>query len=257
MRDAMQQSAFAPFFLVLALSSSALAAEAAAPATTAPGAPIAAAPQLPSSEAPATSKPDSLSYERGGLLGIGLAPALKLGGSFSGVFSDLGSSPAVQLELGYVLPVLDRALEAFVAADYTQPTTQRSDVVDASGPNGESRLSQPMSYDLTQQEFNVTLGALYRLRVPVPLFRPYAALGGRLYFMKTKVKGNTGTEQFGENREGAVSPGVYGALGGELHLGPGAVLLEVQVAYASIDGFVMRDTNAGAANLALGYRLFL
>jgi hypothetical protein len=114
-----------------------------------------------------------------------------------------------------------------------------------------------MSYDLTQQEFTITAGALYRLALPIALFRPYAAVGGRLYMMKTKVTGASATESFGENREGAVSPGFYAALGGELHFGPGAVLLEAQLTYAKIDGFVMRDTNAGAINLALGYRLFL
>jgi hypothetical protein len=211
----------------------------------------------PAAGAETKEEASQLSYERGGLLGLGLAPALKLGGSFSSVFSDLGTSPAIQLELGYVLPVLNRSLEVFFAADYTQPKTQRSDVVDTSGPNGESRLSEPMSYELTQQEFNLTLGALYRIRVPVPLFTPYVAAGGRLYFMKTTVNGATGSQTFGENREGAVSPGFYGAVGGELQLGPGAVLLEVQVTYAAIDGFVMRNTNAGAANLALGYRFFL
>ncbi|MBM4362708.1 MAG: hypothetical protein FJ104_08505 [Deltaproteobacteria bacterium] len=51
--------------------------------------------------------------------------------------------------------------------------------------------------------------------------------------------------------------GFYGALGGELHVGPGAVLLEVQTGYAAVDGFVLRDTNVGALNAALGYRLFL
>jgi hypothetical protein len=200
---------------------------------------------------------EQLLYERSGLLGIGLVPTLKLGGSFSGVFTDLGASPDVELEVGYLLPPLDRSLEAFLGFVYTQPTTERKDVIDTSGPDGTSRLEAPMHYDLTQQMFVLTAGLLYRLKVPVPLFRPYAALGGRLYLMKTRVDGSDGVDAFGQNREGATSPGFYGALGGELHFGPGAVLLEVQLAYAKIDGFVMRDTNAGALNLALGYRLFL
>ncbi len=248
------------------LSGSALLLSASFGAAAAPAPPGAEAASPAASESPAALPPGGmapepesrqLSYEQGGLLGIGFAPALKLGGSFSGAFSELGTSPAIQLELGYLLPVLERSVEIFVSGDYTQPTTERSDVVDVAGPDGTSRLNEPMSYELTQQEFNVTLGALYRLKLPVPMFRPYAALGARLYFMKTNVSGATGSEEFGENREGAVSPGFYGALGGELHIGPGAVLLEVQAAYAGMDGFVMRNTNVGAVNLALGYRLFL
>jgi hypothetical protein len=43
-------------------------------------------------------------------------------------------------------------------------------------------------------------------------------------------------------------------------IGTGAanrMLLEAQLACVLIDGFVMRGTNAGALNLALGYRSFL
>jgi hypothetical protein len=206
---------------------------------------------------PPPSGADQLLYERGGLVGIGLVPAIKLGGSFSGVFTDLAASPDIELEVGYVLPPLERSLEVFLGFVYTQPTHERKDVVDTSGPNGTSRLEAPMHYDLTQQMFTVTAGALYRLKLPVPMFRPYAALGARLYLMKTKVDGSDGVDAFGENREGATSAGFYGALGGEVHFGPGAALLEAQLTYAGIDGFVMRDTNAGALNLALGYRLFL
>jgi hypothetical protein len=199
----------------------------------------------------------ALLYEKGGMFGIGLVPTAKVGGSFNGTFTALGTSPDLEIELGYTLPVLDRSLEPFLGFVYTQPKTSRQDVADSSGLDGTSRLDAAMHYDLTQQEFIMTAGLLYRLRVPVPMFRPYAALGARLYLMKTRVDGSDGTDVFGQNREGSTRPGAYGALGGELHFGPGALLLEAQLGYAKIDGFVMRNTNTGALNLALGYRFFL
>jgi hypothetical protein len=243
--------------LIALVPAVALAQDPVPPPAPEPAAPV-STPAAETSVAPPLEKSgDQLLYERGGLVGIGLVPTIKLGGSFSGVFTELGTSPDVELEVGYLLPPLERSIEVFLGFVYTQPTTERKDVVDTSGPNGTSRLEAPMHYDLTQQMFTVTAGALYRLKLPVPMFRPYAALGARLYLMKTKVDGSDGVDAFGENREGATSAGFYGALGGEVHFGPGAALLEAQVTYAGIDGFVMRDTNAGALNLALGYRLFL
>lgn len=61
------------------------------------------------------------------------------------------------------------------------------------------------------------------------------------------------------NEETATNDGGFGgALGGEPYFGPaGAVLLEFQMGYASLDGYIMRDTNVGSLNIAVGYRFFL
>jgi hypothetical protein len=117
-----------------------------------------------------------------------------------------------------------------------------------------------MSYDVTQQELILTLGALYRIPIPGKVgeyLRPYAALGGRLYLMRSLIEAKSADQNFGKNRETATEPGFYGALGGDVFLGPGAAFLEMQFVYAALDGFVMRNTNVGALNLAVGYRLFL
>ncbi|MEN9579510.1 MAG: hypothetical protein RJA70_2519, partial [Pseudomonadota bacterium] len=66
-----------------------------------------------------------------------------------------------------------------------------------------------------------------------------------------------GDETFGKNFETGGAGGFFGALGGELHLGPGAALLELQASSASIDQFMLRNTNAGALSVSLGYRIFL
>jgi hypothetical protein len=189
-------------------------------------------------------------YEKGGIAGIGLVIGGKVGGGFSQPFSDLGTSPVGELELGYLLPFLDRSFEVFASGQYAQPMTDGKNIQD-------SRLPGPMSYDLKQQQAIITLGLLYRIPLQIPMFRPYLGLGGRSYLMRTTITGKGGTESFGENQETMVSWGFYGALGGELHVGPGAILLEAQIGQAKADGFILRNTNVSALNVALGYRLFI
>jgi hypothetical protein len=196
-------------------------------------------------------------YERGGLAGVGLVVGALAGGGFSQPFSKLGTSFVGELELGYVLPPLRHSIELFVSGQYAAPKTSGSNIQDTFGPGGASRIPGTMSYEVTEQQAIVTLGALFRIPLPTPLFRPYVSLGGRAYLLKTQVSGNAGGQAFGDNAETATKFGFFGALGGEIHFGPGAVLLEVQTGYAGVDGFVLRNTNVGALNAALGYRLFI
>ncbi len=190
------------------------------------------------------------SYERGGMLGAGIVAGAKVGGGFSQPFGDLGSSFLTELEVGYVLPALEHSLQLFLSGGYTQPKAEGKGIDDP-------RLPGPASYTLTQQQAMVTLGVLYRLHLSSDLIRPYAALGPRLYMLRTKISGKAGSSSFGDNEETATKIGAFGALGAELHFGPGAVLCEVSLAWVKLDGYVLRDTSAGALGLALGYRLFL
>jgi hypothetical protein len=75
--------------------------------------------------------------------------------------------------------------------------------------------------------------------------------------MRTTVNGEADGHAFGENEETGSAFGVFGALGAELFLGPGAALIELSMTWAQIDGYVLRDTSAGSLALAVGYRLFL
>ncbi len=200
--------------------------------------------------APTEPESDGPMYERGGLFGQNLVLGAKLGGGFSQPFGDLGSSFVTELELGYLLSPLNRSFELFLAGQYAAPKAEGKGITDP-------RLPAPASYTIKQQQAIITLGVVYRLPLAIDFIRPYAALGGRAYLTRTTVNGKTGAESFGENEETATNFGIFGALGAELHIGPGAVLLELQTGYARIDGFVLRDTSAGSLNVALGYRLFL
>jgi hypothetical protein len=188
-------------------------------------------------------------YERGGLFGAGLVLAPKVGASFAQPFGDLGTSYIPELELGYNLPVLKRSLGLFVSGAYTAPK--------ANGTLRDDRLPEPVKYTLTQQQAQVTLGLLYRVPLATKWFRPYLSAGPRLFAMRTGAKGKGGSEPFGKNEETSTKLGVFAALGGELHVGPGALLLELSLSWVKIDGYILRNTSAGALGLSLGYRFFL
>lgn len=190
---------------------------------------------------------------------IGLVFGLKIGSGFSQPFNALGTSIVGEIEIGYLLPLPDpvgQSIELFVSGQYTQPSL--SDTTTEADPRlpGDGL----MHYEVTQQQIGLTLGALYRVPIGGSVgqwFRPYGALGARLYLMRTQVNAGVSGEAFGESRETATEVGFYGAIGGDFFLGPGSAFLETQFSYAGLDGYIMRDTNVGALNLALGYRLFI
>lgn len=250
---------FAASSFVLAIALQAPLAHAASeePASASASASVGSGSATPADTSSSDDSKDGPLYEKGGLAEIGLVVGGKLGGGFSQPFSSLGTSFVGELELGYTLPPLKHAIEIFVAGQYASPKTEGHDIVDIFGPSKGTRIPGKMSYDLTEQQAIVTLGGLFRIPLSIPMFRPYVALGGRMYLLRTTVSGTAGTQAFGSNDETATKFGFYGALGGELHFGPGAVLLEVQTGYAGVDGFVLRDTNVGALNVAVGYRLFI
>ena len=196
----------------------------------------------------ASAQADDVVYERSDRTGITLG--LKLGAGFSQPFGDLGTGFLTELEAGYTLPFARRALAVFLSGAYTAPGAEAKNLRDA-------RLPGPASYELTQQQLMLTLGLTYRLHLPSKLVRPYASLGPRLFMMRTTVNGEADGEPFGENEETATAFGLFGALGAELFLGPGAALIELSMTWAKIDGYVLRDTSAGSLALAVGYRLFL
>ena len=192
---------------------------------------------------------DGALYQRGGQLGTGLVLGVKAGAGLGQPFGDLGTSFITELELGYNLPFLQRSFELFLTGAYTQPK--------AEGTLDDARLPGPAKYEIKQQQAQLTLGLLYRIPLANRLFRPYLSVGPRLFAMRSEAKGSADGLPFGKNEETSTKLGVFAALGGELMLGPGALLLEVSLSWAKLDGHIFRDTNAGALGIALGYRFFL
>jgi len=180
--------------------------------------------------------------------GSGIVIGLKVGGAFAGVFNDFGAAFVPELELGWMLPFADRMLEVFVSGRWSAPTT--SGVV---GPDARLPGDGMMSYNVEQQTAAIGLGL--RLRIDVSeIFSPYLAAGGRVNLMRSYTNGEAGGQPFGENTETSTNWGFFGALGGEIHVGPGAILLEVQANQVSTNHFVLQDTNLSSLDIFAGYR---
>ena len=186
---------------------------------------------------------------------MGLVIGAKLGGGLG--LGPFGAALVTKLELGYLLPLpapVSHSFELFFTAQYVQPRT-----------DGEVSESDPRlpgdglwRYEVTQQILPLTFGALYRLPLPIDVLMPYAAAGARLYMLRTEVTSSGDGEGFGANEETSSNKlGAYFAVGADIFLGPGALLAELQLNLAPVDAFVLRDTNASALHLAIGYRLML
>lgn len=196
-------------------------------------------------------------HARGGLFGIGLVLTPKIGGGLSQIFfNGLGATFVGELELGYTLPLpepVGRDIQLFLSGQYAGPSGKQT----VSTPDARLPGDGSWQYELTMHQAVFTLGALYRIPVPLSWLRPYAGLGGRMYRSWTLVRGAANGEAFGENLEQSTDFGGYGEVGADFFVGPGAIMAELQLGFTPIDSFVMRDTNAGALNLAIGYRFFL
>lgn len=192
-------------------------------------------------------------FQNGGMLGVGLVVGLKAGGGFGQVFSEFGISAVGELEIGYNLPFHDRNLGIYVTGAYSGPTVEGT----TAEPDPRLPGDGIMSYSVTTHQAVVGLGLIYRIPIPVDIFRPYVSAGGRMHLMRSDITGSVGGEQFGENSETGMTFGAIGALGGEVYLGPGGLLLEVQFGWAPVEQYVLRGTNVGSLNVAIGYRLFL
>lgn len=216
-----------------------------------------AAPAMDATVTEPGADPGAPLFVKAGTFGYGLVIAPKVGGGFGQPFGKFGSSVVAELEVGYLLPLpapVNRRFELFLSGQYAGPESTGSTLTDPRLPEGGAA-----SYTVTQRQAILTLGLLYRQPLPDPVrwLAPYVALGGRAYLMRTEVSGSAGKNPFGENRETSTSWGVYSALGADFFVGPGSVLLELQVGWAKTDRYILRDTNVGSMNLVVGYRFML
>jgi hypothetical protein len=170
-------------------------------------------------------------------------PSFAVGAELGGTvpFTTLGSQVAVGIELGYLLPVLERRLEVLVGAGWAPPQRSYSE--------------GPYRAEVTQHELHFSLGPRYRfLEVGGP-FNFNAALGGRMYLLRSVSAGTSGDQAFPEYREQSTRFGFFLAAGGEYRLGPGRLFLDLDFAWAPLPHRITGE--ASTANLAptLGYRL--
>lgn len=185
--------------------------------------------------------------------------ALLLGAKVGGVvpFSKLGVNAAAAIEVGWLLPWMDRSFAALVEVGYTQPT--------ASGGAGDPRVGGA-SYDwkLTQRELVIAPTGLYRLRGFAALtglswaggLVPYAGIGPRLYLLQSRVSGSAGGQAMATTTEQATKLGVGVPLGAELALGPGSLTGELLLEYGALDTAAAGSgTTTAGLTVRLGYRM--
>lgn len=143
---------------------------------------------------------------------------------------------------------MNRRLEVDLVFGWAQPP--------ASSAAGDSRLTGgDYTWKVYQDFFTLGLMARYRFFNPAGLFNFYVALGPRLYFLRTLANGASGGNAFGENRQYETRFGMVLAMGGEVRLGPGAILLEYGISFGDLDGLITGNTSSSTMDLLLGYRL--
>ena len=194
---------------------------------------------------------EPLLYEKAGLYETGLVVGLSAGADFSSPFNELGTSPALGLELGWLLPALDRSLQLLVAGQWAAPTGSGDVAADPRLPG-----DGVAHYDVDQQTLRLTLGLRYRLPLDGAI-RPYAMLGGRAWLLETTMKGDADGQAFGTYVEKSTEYGVVGALGGEWHTDYGALALEVEGGYAGYDRTLYEASAVGTLAVQLAWRFFL
>lgn len=227
----------------LVLGALALTLSAASPALAAdPPAP----PADPAAPAPPAPAEDSASPPPAKTRGAFVAGA-KVGGIAP--FDGLGPFVVATVEVGYVLPWLDRGLAGLVDVSYTAPT--------ASGEQADPRVpGGKYTWQLTQHELVIQPTILYRY-TGLGRVVPFIGIGPRIYLMKSVVTGKAGDAVIGETDEPSTQIGGAVPLGVEFQLGPGALLAELLFEIGTLDHSITGQSHTGGGTLNLGYRFLL
>ncbi len=177
--------------------------------------------------------------------------AVVAGAKFGGIASFNGLDPFVNgaVEVGYILPMLNRGIGIYADVAYTVPT--------ATGEANDPRVpSGKYTWTLTQKQLTVTPMVVYRL-TRFGRFVPYAGVGPRIYMFESITEGKAGSEVILETKERSTKVGAAVPLGVDIQLGPGAVLAELLFEIGPLTHALTGDTNTAATSLSVGYRLML
>lgn len=190
-------------------------------------------------EAPADA---TVEEEQLGKLNLGLQTGVVL----PQLQSELGTTVGVQAHVGYRVW---RSLVPLLGASYAQP--------EVSNEMSDPRLPGDYSTSTTQRELALTLGAFWRFLPAHAKVNGYAGAGARVWLLETITNGESGGAEFLENRETSTRVGgaVFG--GGELRLGPGAALLELDLGGSDLPHLITGDVATTSISLTVGYRVLL
>jgi outer membrane protein W len=177
--------------------------------------------------------------------------AFVAGAKFGGIASFNGLDPFINgaVEVGYILPVLNRGLGIYADVAYTVPTAT-GEASDPRVPTGN------YSWTLTQKQLTVTPMIVYRM-TRFGRFVPYAGVGPRIYMFESITEGKAGNEVILETKERSTKVGAAVPIGLDIQIGPGAALAELMFEIGPLTHALTGDTNTAATSLSLGYRFIL
>lgn len=168
-----------------------------------------------------------------------------------GVSSELGAHVVATLEGGYILPWLEGRLQVFGSVSYAQPerseTREDPRLEDAGGT---------YQYTTIQRELTFDAGLLARLFPLGTPYNAYASFAPRLFLLETETYGKAGGEKFGTNYEQSTKFGFCFAMGGEMILGPGRILVQLGFSYSQLQHAITGNVPTGALTASAGYRMF-
>lgn len=163
-------------------------------------------------------------------------------------FSKLGASYLVDVEVGYVLPVLRRHLAITLDGAFTAPGAAGT----TTDPRLDASSGGSYSWQLAQRE--VILGVSLVYRHPIGRLTPYVGVGPRLFLLDSRATGSASGAAISESSEVSTKLGAGVPIGLGIHLGPGELFAELQLDIAPVDHRITGDTNVGSLSLAAGYR---
>lgn len=179
-----------------------------------------------------------------------------IGGKLGGIASFNGLDPFVHgaLELGYVFPVLDQGLGAYLQIEYSAPSTDGH--VDETFDR-ERVPSGGYDWELLQKELVLSPTFMYRMTFLSDWLTPYVGLGLRVYLLESTVNGKAGDQAIDDTKEQSTTWGLGLPLGAEFELGPGGVTAELLLQWGPLKHTLTGDSHLGGASLFVGYRLLL
>ena len=200
----------------------------------------------PASASTTTTAPPADSKTGSDKLGILLEP--RVGAGLPGVLNNLHAAPAFFLQVGYLF-LLDQKLGAVIEVGYTQPSRTQT-TADARLPSGS------YSSTVTTRDLSLFVGPKFLFPQPIEKLTPFAEAGLKLHFLDTRIVGDGGAGgDFGQNDEKGTRPGFALRGGAAYALGPGAISLAIEFAYANTHQLVTGETNLGNLGIYAGYMM--
>ncbi len=203
-----------------------------------------------STPAPAADRPLGAAARERELFPI--TAGIRAGAVFPQLVSRLSTNVDLTLDVGYLLPVLEQRIAVMAGFGYTQPT--RSQTV------SDPRLAAGSSYtyDLTEQQMLVSLGAMGRLLRPGSPVNGFGQIGVRMDLQRSEVAGSAASDGFGTNRETRTEAGLWVAAGCEVvAFGTGAIAADLAFTWADLRHRITGPSAAGGLMLEVGYHFLL